>query len=133
MCVHETTQLQHALKSQILFYEIGDWPNIRPKRGVKTPEMSRSRTSASSMMQTPKRLGDGSPVRPASYGVLAMAGFLTQTHGSPVRQASCELLAMAGFRDLTLRDDLGLGLISGLRADGPPIQRGSIGHSITLA
>ena len=71
------------------------------------------------MMQTPKRLEDGSPVRPASYGVLAMAGSPTQIHGSPVRQASCGVLATAGFRVLTLRDDLGLGPLPGLRADRP--------------
>ncbi len=99
MCVYETTQLQHALKPQTLAYEIGDWPNMRPRRGVKMPEMSRSRTPSSSMMQTQKRLGDGSPVRLASYEVLAMAG-------------SCIQIP---------RYDLGIGHTPGLSTDGPSI------------
>ncbi len=86
MCVSETTQLLHALKPQILTYEIGDWAYMRPRRGLT--------------MQTPKRLKDSSPVRPASYEVLAMAGFHAQI----------------------LKDDLGTGPMLGRKTDGPPIQ-----------
>ena len=109
MCVNETTQLQYALKPQTLAYKIGDWPSMQPRTGVKTPEMSRNRTSASSMMRTLKRLEDGSPVRPASYELLATAGYLVQIS----------------------RDDLDTGPMPGRKTDGPSIQQGSIGRFLT--
>ncbi len=74
MCVHVTTQPLHVVKPQIPYYEIDDWPNMWPKRGVRTPLMSRSCTPASSMMQTLRRLEVNSPVRPVSCKVLTMAG-----------------------------------------------------------
>ena len=77
-----------------------DWPNMQPRRGAKMPVRSRSRASASLMMQTPKRLENGSPIRPASY----------------------EVLAMAGFRAQISKDDLALGPMPGRKTDGPPIQ-----------
>ena len=76
---------------------------------MKTPEMSQNCTSASSMMQTLKRLEDDSSVRLASYEVLAMAGYLV----------------------LISRGNLGTGPMPGRKTDGPPIQRGSMGHFLT--
>ncbi len=97
------------------------------------PEMNQSCTSASLTMQTPKRLEDGSPVRPASYGVLAMAGYQAQMHDSPVRQTSYVVLATVGSQAQLSRDDPVTGPVPGRKTDGPPIQQGSMGRFLTPA